>query len=72
MRAWRANTAGIRHAEIVVALALAGGGLSPGTREEVAYAEGVGEVLVRVIGDPYPSLVGCATCCVETVEEALR
>lgn len=70
VRAWLDNVEGIHRAQRVVALALSGGGLSSGTREEVAFATGLYRDVV-IVGDPYPSLAGCAQRCVATVAEAL-
>jgi hypothetical protein len=73
--AWWTNTAEIDDADRVVALCRTGGGLSDGTREEVAYRSAlipIGSAECVVVGDPYPSLAGLGARCVATLEEALR
>lgn len=80
---WRRNTQGIRDADRIVALALSGGGLSQGTREEIAWAACLNEIEwglpdegpvdeLYIVGDPGPSLAVTACRVVATLAEALR
>lgn len=71
-RAWASNLDELHECDRLVALCCTGGGLSDGTREEVAYMLGAfARSCTVVVGDPYPSLAGLGARCVATLEEAL-
>jgi hypothetical protein len=69
-RVWRENVLGILEAQGVVALAQEAGGLSSGTREEIAYAL-ARSLPVVVVGDPWYSLAATGCARVHSLEQAL-
>jgi hypothetical protein len=69
--AWFQNTLEMRRADRVVSLCREVGGLTDGTREEVAFMFALSAHRLVVVGDPYPSLAGLGARCVATLEEAL-
>jgi hypothetical protein len=69
--AWSQNVCEMICADRVVATCCERGGLTSGTREEVAFMLGWSARRLVVVGDPYPSLAGLGARCVATLEEAL-
>jgi hypothetical protein len=70
-RVWRENVLGLLEAQGVVALCRTRGGLSEGTREEIAYALGRGGIPVVIIGDPWYSLAATGCQVVAGLDAAL-